>query len=310
MLAHIPVLLREAVLHLACKPGGVYVDGTLGGAGYAIEILKATSPGGVLVAMDKDEDAVKAAKEKLEPFKDRVILAQGSFKNLQAVLNGASVDGVDGVVFDLGVSSHQFDTPERGFSFRHGARLDMRMDKSSAKTAHVLVNTLTADELERIFKEYGEERFARKVASAIVKARSIKPVDTTLELAGLVADAIPKRFHAKGIHPATKVFQALRIAVNAELDDLKDGIEAAIKALKKGGRLVIISFHSLEDRIVKEGFREMASPCVCPPRFPHCVCGRAPVARIITKKAVTPSEDEIKSNPRARSAKLRAIEKL
>ncbi|TAN60093.1 16S rRNA (cytosine(1402)-N(4))-methyltransferase RsmH [bacterium] len=310
MFTHIPVMAREAVHYLACAPGGVYVDGTLGGCGYALEILKASAPNGVLIGIDRDIDALKAAEETLRPFKDRVFLAKENFKNLRKVLLSNGLNAADAIVLDLGVSSHQLDTARRGFSFRFDARLDMRMDTSSTQTAHDLVNTLGKDELERILKNYGEERFARSIAAAIERARSFKPIETTSELARIISSAVPKRFHSKNIHPATKSFQALRIVVNSELDDLKDGISAATGALKKGGRLVVVSFHSLEDRIVKETFREMASTCVCPPRFPQCVCGKTASVKLVTKKAVKPQDDELRANPRARSARLRAIEKL
>lgn len=310
MFTHIPVMAREAVHYLACAPGGVYVDGTLGGCGYALEILKASAPNGVLIGIDRDIDALKAAEESLKPFKDRVFLAKENFKNLRKVLLSNGLNAADAIVLDLGVSSHQLDTARRGFSFRFDARLDMRMDTSSTQTAHDLVNTLGKDELERILKYYGEERFARLVAVAIERARSFKPIETTRELAQIISDAVPKRFHSKNIHPATKSFQALRIVVNSELDDLKDGLSAATGALKKGGRLVVVSFHSLEDRIVKETFREMASTCVCPPRIPQCVCGKTASVKLVTKKAVKPQDDEIRANPRARSARLRAVEKL
>lgn len=303
-------MAREAVHYLACAPGGVYVDGTLGGCGYALEILKASAPNGVLIGIDRDIDALKAAEETLRPFKDRVFLAKENFKNLRKVLLSNGLNAADAIVLDLGVSSHQLDTARRGFSFRFDARLDMRMDTSSTQTAHDLVNTLGKDELERILKNYGEERFARSIAAAIERARSFKPIETTSELARIISSAVPKRFHSKNIHPATKSFQALRIVVNSELDDLKDGISAATGALKKGGRLVVVSFHSLEDRIVKETFREMASTCVCPPRFPQCVCGKTASVKLVTKKAVKPQDDELRANPRARSARLRAIEKL
>jgi 16S rRNA (cytosine1402-N4)-methyltransferase len=310
MFTHIPVMAREAVHYLACVPGGVYVDGTLGGCGYALEILKASAPNGVLIGIDRDIDALKAAEESLKPFKDRLFLAKENFKNLRKVLLSNGLNAADAIVLDLGVSSHQLDTARRGFSFRFDARLDMRMDTSSTQTAHDLVNTLDKDELQRILKYYGEERFARSIAVAIERARSFKPIETTRELAQIISDAVPKRFHSKNIHPATKSFQALRIVVNSELDDLKDGISAATGALKKGGRLVVVSFHSLEDRIVKETFREMASTCVCPPRIPQCVCGKTAFVKLVTKKAVKPQDDEIRANPRARSARLRAVEKL
>ncbi|HXI10106.1 MAG TPA: 16S rRNA (cytosine(1402)-N(4))-methyltransferase RsmH, partial [Thermodesulfobacteriota bacterium] len=240
----------------------------------------------------------------------RVRLVQGNFRDIKGILAGLGAGPVDGIVLDLGVSSYQLDRPERGFSFRFDAPLDMRMDSSAATTARDLVNTLEAGELTRIFREYGEERDAARIARAIVTARSRSPVETTGDLVRILEEAVPKRFQPKKIHPATRVFQALRIAVNDELESLKDGITGGIESLAAGGRMVVISFHSLEDRIVKTAFRDSSTGCVCPPRVPACVCGRKPVTRLLTKKAVSPSDEEVGANPRARSAKLRAVERL
>lgn len=307
---HRPVMAKEVLDILRCRPGGLYVDGTLGGGGHALEILKASAPGGRLIGLDRDADAIEAAGKALFPYNGRITLVRENFKNIREALNGLGVLSVDGVVLDLGVSSYQFEEPERGFSFRASARLDMRMDRRQKKTAHELVNTLDEAELARIFREYGEERFSSRIARAIVRARRSRPVETTGELKELILSAVPKKFHGASVHPATRVFQALRIAVNDELENLKDGLSRGFEVLSKGGRMCVISFHSLEDRIVKDKFRELSTGCVCPPRIPVCVCGRVPEAGLLTKKALTPSKEEIEDNPRSRSAKLRAVEKL
>lgn len=300
----------EVLEHLGCKPGGIYVDGTVGGGGHALRILSASSPGGRLVGIDRDSNAIEAAAKALEGFGDRITLVKDNFRNIRRVLDGLGIKEVDGVLLDLGVSSYQLERPERGFSFRTEAALDMRMDASGPVTARDLVNGLPLEELERIFREYGEERFSRQIARSIIRTREKKPVETTTELAQLILEAIPRKFHGGKIHPATRVFQALRIAVNDELGSLKDGLRGSVDSLKKGGRLAVISFHSLEDRIVKGFFRELSSPCVCPPRLPRCVCGRVATVKLLTKRALTPTEEEIDKNPRARSAKLRALERL
>ncbi len=307
---HTSVLSSEVVKYLGCRAGGVYVDGTLGGGGHTVEILKASAPDGISIGIDLDEDAIKAAGRVLEPFKNRVRLVRDNFKNIKSILAGLGVEKVDGIVLDVGVSSYQLESPERGFSFRLDARLDMRMDKRQKVSAYDLVNTLPGHELAGIFRKYGEEREAKRIASIIEKARQVKPVETTGELASIVLKAIPGKFYSGGIHPATRVFQALRIAVNDELQSLTKGLPDGITCLKSGGRFVVISFHSLEDRIVKNIFRDSSTGCVCPPRIPMCVCGRKPVTRPLTKKAVTASAEEVRRNPRARSAKLRAVEKL
>lgn len=301
---------REAIELLACKSGGVYVDGTLGGGGHARMILDAASPDGRLIGIDRDDDALKAAAGNLEAYGNRVTLVKENFRNIRRVLSGLGISGVDGIVLDLGVSSYQFESPERGFSFRFEARLDMRMDRARGETAYDLVNTRGEDELTGIFRDYGEEREARRIARAIVRARETKPIETTGDLVNLILFTIPKRFQAKGIHPATRVFQALRIAVNDELGSLGQGLAEGFEALNKNGRMAVISFHSLEDRIVKNAFRELSTGCVCPPRMPVCVCGRTPKAKLVTRKAIKPSDAEVNENPRARSAKLRAIEKF
>lgn len=317
--AHNPVLTAEAVELLipalgtrgqGCKGAGVYVDATVGGGGHAKAILDASAPDGVLIGLDRDAEALNAAITQLKDYGARVRLVKENFRNLKKALARLGVEKIDGAVFDLGVSSYQMDSRMRGFSFRFDSRLDMRMDAAQKTSAYELVNELSEEELERIFSDYGEERFARRIAGAIARVRIHKPIETTGELARLVLDAVPKKFHGTHIHPATRVFQALRIAVNDELESLKEGLDAAIEVLNPHGRVVVISFHSLEDRIVKTRFRELSIGCVCPPRIPQCVCGIKPSLKIITKKVVTPSEEEERKNPRARSAKLRAAEKL
>lgn len=307
---HLPVMPREVVESLGCKSGGIYVDGTVGGGGHAALILEASAPEGRVIGIDRDDDALRAAGDFLKDSHDRVTLVKANFRDMREVLEGLGIKEVDGVLLDLGVSSFQLESPERGFSFRFDARLDMRMDRSRKTSAYELVNGLPEEDLAGIFREYGEEREARRIARAIVRQREKRPVETTGALAVLVAEAIPRRFQARGIHPATRVFQALRIAVNEELESLKGGLSAGFEALGKGGRMTVISFHSLEDRIVKEAFRGYATGCICPPRVPICVCGRRPRARLLKRKPITPSEEEVRSNPRSRSAKLRAVEKL
>lgn len=307
---HAPVMPEEMLEGLGCAPGGIYVDGTLGGGGHALEILKAISPNGRLIGIDRDDEALKAASKTLEPFGNRVTLVKENYRDIKKVLKDLGIDKVDGILLDLGVSSYQLDSPERGFSFRFEARLDMRMDTSQGITAFDIVNTYGADELEKIFKDYGEERDARRIARAIDRARSTRPVETTGDLVRIILATIPKRFQPRQIHPATRVFQALRIAVNDELGSLEQGLRDGVDVLGSGGRMVVISFHSLEDRIVKTTFRELSTGCVCPPRVAVCVCGKKPVVRLVKRGAIKPSEEEMKKNPRARSAKLRTAEKI
>jgi len=305
-------MAKEAVHYLGLRSGGVYVDATVGGGGHTIEILKATGGKITLIGMDRDADALKAAAKVVETqgWKESVTLVKGNFRDIKKKLEELGIKEVDGILLDIGVSSFQFDSAQRGFSFRFDSRLDMRMDQSEGQSAYELVNGLDRRELARIFKVYGEEKFAEKIAGAIVKAREARPVETTGELAEIAFQAVPKRFHEKGQHPATRIFQALRIAVNDELEGLKQGLSSGYDLLKSNGRFVVISFHSLEDRIVKESFKYLALDCECPPRFPVCVCGKRAGARILTPRPVTASDDEIRANPRARSAKLRAMEKL
>lgn len=301
---------EEVLRFLEPHPGGVYLDGTLGGGGHARLILETTSPDGVLVGLDQDVEALRAAGENLAEFGGRVILRQGNFSNLEIHLDALGVDLVDGVLLDLGVSSHQLDSPGRGFSFRDDGPLDMRMNPAEGVPAATVVAEAEADELKRIFREYGEERWAGRIAREIVAVREKQPIETTLQLAELISRVVPRSKGPQRIHPATRVFQALRIHVNGELDSLKMGLEAARKRLKLGGRLVVISFHSLEDRIVKQAFKSLATGCTCPPRLAVCVCGKQPFAKVITRKAVRATEQEIENNPRSRSAVLRAMENI
>lgn len=302
---HIPVLLSETLDGLGVHPDGVYVDGTVGGAGHSLEIAKRLTSGR-LIALDRDPDALQTATERLKDYPATVV--ESNYKDMRAVLDRLRVDGVDGVLLDIGVSSYQLDTAERGFSFHNDAPLDMRMSKQGA-TAADLVNTLMAEELCRIFREYGEEKFAWQIANKIVQARSEKPIETTGELAELIAKSVPAAVRREG-NPSRKCFQALRIAVNDELGALKEGIDGAWSCLKPGGRLAIITFHSLEDRIVKQKFKELCTGCICPPELPVCVCGRTPQGRLVTRKPIIACPDELEHNQRSRSAKLRIIEKL
>ncbi len=290
--------------------GGTYLDGTLGGAGHARLILETSSPDGVLIGMDHDAAALAAAEINLASFADRVILCQGNFSDMGAHLDLLGIEQIDGVLLDLGVSSHQIDSPERGFSFREEGPLDMRMNPEEGVSAATVIAQAEADELRRIFREYGEERWASKIARAIVTDRDKTPFVTTLQLAELVRRVVPGGRVPQRIHPATRVFQALRIHVNGELESLRAGLDVVMQRLKVGGRLVVISFHSLEDRMVKQTFRALATGCVCPPRLAVCACGQKPVVRLLTRKGLRATEAEVNVNPRSRSAVLRAMEKL
>ncbi|NLN40160.1 MAG: 16S rRNA (cytosine(1402)-N(4))-methyltransferase RsmH [Smithella sp.] len=306
--SHEPVMLEEVLFWLAEGESGVYVDATIGGAGHARAILDQT--GGRLIGIDCDADAVAAAEDRLSAFGARKVVVRANFADLGGVLRDLGVDKVDGVLMDLGVSSHQLDTAARGFSFNKPAPLDMRMDQSRKLSARDVVNNYGAAQLEKIIRLYGEEKMAARIATAIVQHRQAAPVETTAQLAGIVTDAMPLRMRHLKIHPATRTFQALRIAVNGELDCIRPGMEAAADALRPGGRVAVISFHSLEDRIVKNTFSEMAAGCVCPKDIPYCVCDKTATVKVLTRKAVTPSAEEIKRNPRARSAKLRVAERI
>jgi len=307
---HVPVLLTAVLEHLAIQPEGTYVDGTVGGAGHSREIAGRLGPQGRLIGIDQDPAALAAAGEALAGFGDRITLLHANFRNLAGVLRERGIEAVDGVLLDLGVSSHQFDTAERGFSYRADAPLDMRMDPTQEVSARDLVNGGSEAELVRILFEYGEERFARRIAARIIARRKGQPIERTGDLATLVTDAIPAPARRTGPHPARRTFQALRIAVNDELGSLERGMGGAFDLLKPGGRLVVITFHSLEDRIAKQTFAAWARGCTCPPHQPVCTCGRSPEARILTRKPVTADEAELAANPRSRSAKLRALEKL
>ncbi len=305
---HKPVLLRECLGALQIKPDGIYVDGTLGRAGHSLEIVRRLTTGR-LIALDRDETAIEAATRRLADYMDRVTLVHSNFSSLGQVLDDLHVDGVDGMLFDLGVSSPQLDDAQRGFSYKQDAPLDMRMDASAALTAREVVNTYSYEELRRILFEYGEERYAPAIAKKICTCREQKPIETTLELADLIRSAMPAAALREKQHPAKRSFQAIRIAVNDELGEIPPMLDAAEKNLKSGGRLAVITFHSLEDRIVKRKMQDLAQGCTCPPNFPVCVCGKKPKVKIITRKPIVSGDEELNENPRARSAKLRVAEK-
>ncbi|MBU2026983.1 MAG: 16S rRNA (cytosine(1402)-N(4))-methyltransferase RsmH [Proteobacteria bacterium] len=307
---HKPVMVGEVVASLRCRAGTIYVDGTVGGGGHAEAILENTAPDGLLIGIDADGDAIREAGIRLASFGDRKILVKGNFADMETILAGMNIGKVDGILLDLGVSSHQLDTADRGFSFTLDAPLDMRMDRSLGISACDLIHTLSADELERIIREYGEERMAGRIARAIAESRNLSPLRTTADLAGAVVRALPGRRGPARIHPATRTFQALRIAVNDELANLYRATAFGVERLKEGGRFSVISFHSLEDRIVKNAFRAGEKGCLCPPDLPVCACGRKPTLKVLTRKPVVPGEEEIRENPRARSAKLRTAERI
>jgi len=309
-LTHRPVLLQECIDGLDIRPGGVYVDGTLGRAGHSLEIVRRLSGEGRLICIDRDASALEAAADRLSDYKDRITLVHGNFGDLAALLDKLNLPGVDGMLFDLGVSSPQLDNPSRGFSYMSDAPLDMRMDTSAPLTAQSVVNGWSQEELRRIFYQYGEERHAPSIAAAIVRERKQGPIETTLQLVNIIKSAMPGAALREKQHPAKRVFQAIRIAVNDELSAVADMIESAIPRLNKGGRIAVISFHSLEDRIVKTGYAVFAKGCTCPPDFPVCVCGKKPQIRLVNRKPIISGERELAENPRARSAKLRIAEKL
>ena len=305
---HVSVLLHECIENLNIRPDGIYVDGTLGMGGHS-EQIAARLTTGKLIGIDRDETAIERAGARLAPFGDRVQLVHGNFRDAAAILDRLGIDAVDGMLFDLGVSSPQLDESERGFSYMHDAPLDMRMDESASYTARELVNTVSYEELKRILYEYGEERYAPAIAKKICAYRTEKPIETTLELADLIRSAMPAAALREKQHPAKRSFQAIRIAVNDELGELPPMLRAAEKNLKPGGRLAVITFHSLEDRIVKRELQALATGCTCPPEFPVCVCGKKPKMKLITRKPIVSGEEELNENPRARSAKLRVAEK-
>ena len=305
---HEPVMIKEVIDSLIVGKTGIYVDGTVGGAGHAYEILRQTDA--FLVGIDCDNEALQAAEKKLAEFGSRKVLVKANFIDLGSVLTDLSIEKVDGVLLDLGVSSHQLDVAQRGFSFNQEAPLDMRMDHDIRISAYDIINGFDQSELEKIIRNYGEEKMAGRIARTISQKRQLKPIETTTQLAAIVASSMPAKLKWQKIHPATRTFQAIRIAVNNELDNIKPAINDATKALKSGGRLCVISFHSLEDRLVKNEFRNLASDCDCSKDIPYCICQREKKLKIITKKALTPSAAETEDNPRARSAKLRVAERV
>ena len=307
--SHYSVLLAECMNGLDIKPDGTYVDGTAGGAGHSSEIAKRLGAGR-LIAIDQDETAVAVATQRLDALQKNTTVVRSNFREIASVCRELGIEGVDGVLLDLGVSSYQLDTAERGFSYQADAPLDMRMDNRKALNAHTVVNTYSEQALKKILFEYGEERFAPQIAAAIVRAREKKTIESTAELSDIVKYAIPSAAREGGHHPAKRSFQAIRIEVNAELDVIEPAIRDAVSILNRGGRIAIITFHSLEDRIVKQTFASLAAGCTCPKNFPICVCGNKPKVKIITKKPILPSKAELEENPRSRSAKLRIAEKL
>ena len=308
--SHYSVLLNETIEGLRIKGDGIYVDGTLGGAGHASEIAKRLTEGGRLIGIDQDEAAIKAATERLKPYENCVTIVRNNYENMVNTVRELGIEGVDGIVLDLGVSSYQLDTVERGFSYKYDTELDMRMDQRQALTAKTIVNEYSQMELFHMIKDYGEDKFAKNIAKHIVNARKVKPIETTYELNDIVKAAIPAKMRKDGGHPSKRTFQAIRIACNRELDVLKDLLQGMIDLLNPGGRLCIITFHSLEDRIVKYAFRDNENPCICPPEFPVCTCGRKSKGKVITRKPILPSEEELEVNSRSKSAKLRIFEKV
>ena len=307
---HVPIMVSEVLALLEPARGGIFVDGTLGGGGHAEAVLSAMPETGRLFGIDRDDEALKAAGARLSRFGDRFTAIKGNFFDMKSLLKDRGVEKVDGILLDLGVSSHQLDAAERGFSYKAEAPLDMRMDRSAPLTARTVVNTWSEAELKRIFYEYGEEKFSAKIAARIVERRREKPIETTTELAELIKGAIPAKFRNEPQHPARRCFQAIRIAVNGELDGLHDAIQAAHDLLNPGGRLAILTFHSLEDRIVKNAFRTFENPCTCPKSAPVCICDKKPTAKVLTRHPLVASEQEQKENSRATSAKLRAIVRM
>ena len=307
---HKSVLLQECIDALNIRPDGIYLDGTLGGAGHSSQIARRLTEGGRLIGVDRDRTALAAAKERLAPYADRVTLVHSNFAEIDAILDSLGIPAVDGMLFDLGVSSPQLDDASRGFSYMADAPLDMRMDKDDALTAGEVVNTWPQGELRRILYDYGEERYAPQIAAAICRAREKAPVETTLELVDIIRSAMPAQALREKQHPAKRSFQAIRIAVNDELGAVSRMMQAAVGRLNPGGRLAVITFHSLEDRIVKREMQQAARGCTCPPEFPVCVCGKKPLVKLVTRKPIVSGPAELEENPRARSAKLRVAERL
>ena len=304
---HISVLLNECIDNLNIRPDGIYVDGTMGGGGHSLEIAKRLTTGR-LICIDQDPNAHEAAGKRLAEYKDRITFVRDNFGNIANILDSLGIEKIDGMLLDIGVSSHQLDEAERCFSYQQDAPLDMRMNPDRPFSAYDVVNGYDEDELDRVIFTYGEERWARRIAQFIVKEREAKPIETTGELVDIIKKAVPKGARKDGPHPAKRTFQAIRIEVNGELEVLQRAIDDVAARLAVGGRLCIITFHSLEDRIVKEAFRKQENPCICPPQFPVCVCGKKPLGRVITRKPILPSKEELEENPRSRSAKLRVLE--
>lgn len=304
---HISVLLNECIDNLNIRPDGIYVDGTMGGGGHSLGIAKRLTTGR-LICIDQDPNAHEAAGKRLAEYKDRITFVRDNFGNIKSILDSLEIEKIDGMLLDIGVSSHQLDEAERGFSYQQDAPLDMRMNPDRPFSAYDVVNGYDEDELDRVIFTYGEERWARRIVQFIVKEREAKPIETTGELVDIIKKAVPKGARKDGPHPAKRTFQAIRIEVNGELEVLQRAIDDVAARLAVGGRLCIITFHSLEDRIVKEAFRKQENPCICPPQFPVCVCGKKPLGRVITRKPILPSKEELEENPRSRSAKLRVLE--
>jgi len=310
MFEHKSVLLYETIDSLNVKPDGIYVDGTLGGGGHALEVCKRLGTYGRLIGIDQDGDAIKAATERLEAYEDKVTVVRSNYENIKTVLEDLGIEGVDGIYLDLGVSSYQLDIAERGFTYREDdAPLDMRMDQRNEQTAADIINTYSEFDLYRIIRDYGEDKFAKNIAKHIVRERQIKPIETTGELSEIIKGAIPAKVRAVGGHPSKRTFQAIRIELNKELEVLINSIDTMIDLLNPGGRLSIITFHSLEDRIVKTRFKTNEDPCICPSNFPVCVCGKKSKGKVITRKPIVPSEEEIEENKRSKSSKLRVFER-
>lgn len=307
--SHKSVLLEETIEGLAIKPEGIYVDGTLGGAGHSSVIASRLSGQGHLIGIDQDAAAIAAATERLQPFAEHVTIVRSNYENMCQIIKDNGYTGVDGILLDLGVSSYQLDTVERGFSYKYDTKLDMRMDERQTLTARDMVNGYSETELFHIIRDYGEDKFAKNIAKHIVLAREEKPIETTYELNEIIKAAIPAKMRETGGHPSKRTYQAIRIALNRELDVLRDSLDDMIKILNPGGRICIITFHSLEDRIVKLAFRKNENPCICPPSFPVCTCGRKPLGRVITRKPILPGEKELAENSRSKSAKLRIFER-
>lgn len=306
---HVSVLLEECIEALNIKKQGYYVDCTMGGAGHSSHIVSKLNNDGRLIGIDQDTDALNAAREKLKDY-NNVIYVHNNFHNIYDILEELNIEKVDGILMDLGVSSYQLDAGERGFSYMQDAPLDMRMNRDKAFSAYDVINDYSEEDLYRIIKDYGEERFSKRIASFIVKRRNEKPIETTLELVDIIKAAIPAKARRDGPHPAKRTFQAIRIEVNGELEILDKAIADSVKKLNSNGRLAIITFHSLEDRIVKNKFRDLENPCKCPKEFPICACGKKPMVKVLSRKAIAPTDEEIEVNPRSRSAKLRVLEKI